>query len=336
MQPKFWRLFITLGLMGTVLIGTTLTAKTRAPKETPAPLPPPSPIVMVDHGTKKGVRHFVSSDTCIETPCIVTQYGAWQFPPEVVGNYVIRMGYVHANHYHPIALFQESTTLEQKLAERLLNRYPNRKVINLQQLVESGKTSTIYMYGILLQSEITEGDLIAVSFTDVHEPLNTTDYYYRFHRTGPMPDIDLALLYPLDFYHPNPGDAVQGTVGGAAISLSVGTNMDPEKKYNWFAKTMRAIRLNLFTGIITRKQLNTIAAGTVTRDRVDGFSGVGITVFEFVNAGYGINWFRTPHTFFPFVGIEVKHIYDFFRSLKPDSHSRWMKYIKEEQSRAHP
>ncbi len=175
--------------------------------------------------------------------------------------------------------------------------------------------------------------MIAVNFTDTKDPLNTKDYFYRFHRTGPVPDIDLALLYPLDYYHPNPGDAVQGTIGGAAISLSVGTNMDPGKKYNWFAKTMRAIRLNLFTGIITRKQLNTIAAGTVVRDRVDGFSGIGITLFEFVNAGYGINWIRTPHTFFPFVGIEVKHIYEFFRSLKPDSHSRWIKYIQEEKSR---
>jgi hypothetical protein len=281
----------------------------------------------------KAPRSFGPSEDCSSTPCIVTQHGAWQFPPDVVGRYAIRMGFVHENHYHPIELFQESTTLEQKMAERLLNRSPNRKAINLMHALESGKVTTVYAYGLLLQNDIKEGDLIAISLTDTKDPLQVTDYFYRFHRTGLVPDFDFTLLYPINFYHPNPGDQVQGTYGGAAFSFSVGTNMDPGKKNNWFVKGLRAVRLNLFMGLLTRKELANIPAGTIVQDKLDGFVGMGFTFFEFLNAGYGVNLVRSPHTFFPFVGLEVKHVYEFFRSLKPDTHSRWVRYMKEEAAR---
>lgn len=298
------------------------------------PVEPPAPMVQYDPGTKKGARNFVDSADCIETPCIITQHGAMKFAPEVVDHYMVRMGYVHDKVFRPIALFQESTTLEQKMAERLLNRYPNRKAINLMHMVESGNLSTIYVYGLLLQNNIGEGDLITISLTSITDPTQTKDYFYRFHRTGAVPDFDITLLYPLNYYHPNPGEQVQGTFGGAAFSFSVGTHMDPRKKYNWVAKGFRAVRLNLFLGVVTRKELTTVSTGTVTKDNADGFAGLGITLFEFLNAGYGVNMFRSPHTFFPFVGIEVKHVYEFFKSLKPDSHSRWVKYMKEEQNRS--
>lgn len=321
---------LILGLMGITLISFPLAAKSKKPVEPP---PTPAPTIQFDPGTKKGPRNFATSDDCVQTPCIITQHGAWQFAPEVVDHYMVRMGYVHEKVFRPIALFQESTTLEQKMAERLLNRYPNRNAVNLMHMVESGKISTIYVYGLLLQNDIGEGDLITISLTSNSDPTQTKDYFYRFHRTGAVPDFDITLLYPLNYYHPNPGEQVQGTFGGAAFSFSVGTHMDPRKKYNWFMKGMRALRMNLFLGVVTRKELTTVSTGTVTKDNADGFVGMGITLFEFLNAGYGVNMIRSPHTFFPFVGIEVKHVYEFFRSLKPDSHSRWVKYVKEEEQR---
>lgn len=318
-------------LFGLIILCTPpLAAKSKKAAE---PSPPPIPIVHYDAGSKKGARHFQDSADCVEMPCIITQHGAWQFSPEVVGHYMVRLGYVHDKVFRPIALFQESTTLEQKITERLLNRYPNRKAVNLMHMVESGKISTIYVYGLLLQNDIAEGDLITINFTNYADPTQTKDYFYRFHRTGAVPDFDITLLYPLSYYHPNPGEQVQGTFGGAAFSFSVGTHMDPRKKYNWVMKGFRAVRTNLFLGIITRKELHTISTDTVTKDNADGFVGFGITLFEFLNAGYGVNMIRSPHTFFPFVGIEVKHVYEFFKSLKPDSHSRWVKYMKEEQHR---
>jgi hypothetical protein len=326
------RVQILLGIV-IVSIATPVLARTSTKPKSDLNVPPPPPMVQIDAGTKKGAREFTDSVDCVETPCIITQHGAWKFAPEVVDHYLVRMGYVHEKVFRPIALFQESTTLEQKMAERLLNRYPNRKAINLMHMVESGSISTIYVYGLLLQNDITEGDLITISLISIADPTQTQDYFYRFHRTGAVPDFDITLLYPLNYYHPNPGEQVQGTFGGAAFSFSVGTHMDPRKKYNWFIKGLRALRTNLFLGVVTRKELTTVSTGTVTKDNADGFVGLGITLFEFLNAGYGVNMIRSPHTFFPFVGIEIKHVYEFFRSLKPDSHSRWVKYMKEEEKR---
>lgn len=330
MRPSYKKLVVYIVFWGVFCATSVHAAKSKKPVEPP---PAPVPSIQFDPGSKKGARDFSDSADCTETPCIITQHGAWQFSPEVVGHYSVRMGYVHDKVFRPIALFQESTTLEQKMAERLLNRYPNRKAINLMHMVESGIIPTIYAYGLLLQNDIGEGDLISISLTDMADPTRTKDYFYRFHRTGAVPDFDITLLYPLNYYHPNPGEQVQGTFGGAAFSFSVGTHMDPRKKYNWFVKGIRAVRTNLFLGVVTRKELHAISTGIVTKDNADGFVGLGITLFEFLNAGYGVNMFRSPHTFFPFVGIEIKHVYEFFKSLKPDSHSRWVRYMKEEQNR---
>lgn len=263
----------------------------------------------------------------------MTQHGAWRFDPAIVGAYRVTMGYLHDGTLRPILLFQESTTLEQMLGERVLNRYPNRKVINLMRMVETGTAQTIYMYGLLLQHDIAEGDPIVIGLTDLADDADTHDFYFRYHHTGAVPDIDLALLYPIDYFRPNPNGTIQGATAGIAFSFSVGSNMDPERQYGWARKILRAVRLNLFTGLLSRKELTPIGGDLVVRDRFDGFGGAGITLFDFLNAGYGINFVRSPHSFFPFVGVEVRHVFEFIRSLKPDTHSRWKKYLEEEAAR---
>lgn len=288
-------------------------------------------MVWFDRGTKKGPRTFQSVDGCVEMPCIVTQYGAWQFTDVVVARYRVEMSYFHEGSLHPIGIFQQSTTLEQKLGERLLNRHPNRKIVNLMQMVEQGKTPTIFMYGVLLQYEIRDGDPVIVRLTRFDDPTDVREYYFRYHKTGPVPDIDIALLYPIGYFHPNPNYTIQGATAGAAFSFSIGSHMDPERKYGWFRKALRAVRLNIFTGLVTRKELQPIGGDLVVSDSVDGFGGLGVTVFDFLNLGYGINFVRTPHSTFPFVGIEVKHVFEFLRSLKQDTHTKWEKYLREER-----
>ncbi|MBI4239067.1 MAG: hypothetical protein HY696_11730 [Deltaproteobacteria bacterium] len=291
----------------------------------------PTPAVLFDRGAKKKPRAFESVDRCVETPCIVTQHGAWQFAPSVVDAYRVEMSYFHEGSQRPIGLFQQSTTLEQKVAERLLNRHPNRKIVNLMQLVERGTAPTIFMYGVLLQYEIRDGDPVIVRLTRFADPTDVREYYFRYHKTGPVPDIDISLLYPIGFFHPNPNDAIQGATTGAAFSFSIGSHMDPERHYGWFRKSLRAVRLNLFTGLVTRKELKAMGGDLVVSDSVDGFGGIGLTVFDFLNLGYGINFVRTPHSTFPFVGIEVKHVFEFIRSLKQDTHTKWEKYLREER-----
>lgn len=298
-----------------------------------ASLPAPSELVQFDPGAKKGARNFQAIGHCVDKPCVITQHGAWRFDPAVVGTQRVTMGYIHDGTLRSILLFQESTTLEQMLGERVLNRYPNRKVINLMRMVETGTTQTIYMYGLLLQHDIAEGDPIVITLTDPANSTGTHDFYFRYHRTGVVPDIDLALLYPLDYFRPNPNGAIQGATAGIAFSFSVGSNMDPERQYGWARKILRAVRFNLFTGLLSRKELTPIGGDLVVRDRFDGFGGAGITLFDFLNAGYGINFVRSPHSFFPFVGVEVRHVFEFIRSLKPDTHSRWKRYLEEETAR---
>ncbi|MBI4366047.1 MAG: hypothetical protein HY543_04430 [Deltaproteobacteria bacterium] len=287
-----------------------------------------------DRGAKKGPRQFQSVETCVETPCVITQHGAWRFAPETVGRYRITMAYVHEGGQRPIELFQQSTSLEQKLGERILNRYPNRKVVNLMQMVEAGKVPIVYMYGILLQHDVDEGDLIAVRLTNSSKGIDAREFYFRYHKTGPIPDIDIAFLYPINFFNPNPGDIIQGAMGGVAFSFSVGTNMDPERRYSFLRKLVRAVRLNAFTGFLTRKELRTIGGDLIVSDAFDGFGGFGFTLFDFLNVGYGINLVRAPHATFPFVGLEVRHVFEFLRSLKRDTHTRWEKYLRHEAAAA--
>lgn len=332
MPRLFYRIgWICIPLIGSFAVSSPVFAARPAKSAAIAPAPPPE--VQYDRGEKKGARRFATTARCAELPCIVTQHGAWQFPPDVVGSYRIEMGYLHEGSLRPITLFQESTTLEQKLGERLFNRYPNRKVINLLRMVETRQIPTIYMYGILLQYDLAEGDPIVLRLTDRADPTQTHERYFRFHRTGSVPDIDLSLLYPINYFRPNPSNTIQGATAGAAFSFSVGTNMDPERHYGWAKKIFRAVRFNLFTGLINRKETKAIGGDLVVKDVFDGFGGAGITLFGFLNAGYGINFVRSPHSSFPFVGIEVRNVFEFLRTLKRDTHTRWEKYLQEEELR---
>lgn len=322
--------YLFSGICILFLAGGSVQAAKKIPK---TPLPPPDAFVMYDHGRKHGPRDFLPVGGCVETPCVVTQHGAWRFDPAVVGAYRVTMGTIHDGAYRPVGLFQQSTSLEQKLGERLLNRYPNRKIVNLTLMVETGNVPTLYMYGILLQYDIHEGDPVIITLIGLNDPTVVHEYYFRYHKTGPVPDIDLSLLYPVDFFHPNPGDTVQGATAGAAFSFSVGSNMDPERRYSWFKKIARAVRFNLFLGLLTRKELRTIGGDLVVRDAMDGFGGAGLTFFDFLNVGYGVNFVRSPRSTFPFVGLEVRHVFEFIRSLKRDTHTRWEKYLLEEAGR---
>lgn len=293
-----------------------------------------SALVEFDRGEKKGERLFRGADGCHTKPCVITQHGALRFHATVPTRYRVEMGYIHGGAYRPIDLFQQSTSLEQKLGERLLNRHPNRKIVNLSRMVERGDLNTVYVYGLRLQYEMAQGDPLVVRLTHLARPQEVHEYYFRYHHAGVRADLDLAFLYPINFFYPNPNDTIQSANAGIAFSLSAGTNMDPEHRYSWFSKIMRSVRLNMFAGVINRRVLGDIAGDRVIQDDADGFGGLGFTFFDFLIAGYGINIFHTPRSAFPFVGIEFRHALDFIRSLKSDTHTKWEHYLEAEQGRA--
>jgi hypothetical protein len=258
-----------------------------------------------DRGSKAGTRHFQVADACLDTPCVVTQHGAWQFGPSVTDRYRIELGYVHEGSYRSLDIVQQSTTLEERLGERLLNRYPNRKVINLARTVERGDTQVIYIYGLRLQYDLSEGDPLVVRLVHVKDAKDVLEYYFRYHHDGAQPDLDLAFLYPLNIFHPNPGGNIKRSDAGVAFSLSVARTMDPEQHYSWVRKMFRAVRLNMFAGVINRGIVQRTAGDAVIRDRMDGFAGLGVTAFDFFFVGYGVNLIRSPHAGFPFQSFQV-------------------------------
>ncbi len=270
----------------------------------------------------------------METPCIITEWGAIRVSRQVAKNYQIEMGALHRGIFQSIVIFQESTSLEQKISGRIFSQKPNRKIVNLEQLIETGNTSTIYMYGLLLQYDLDEGDLIAIRLRSKRNPDRTEDYYFRYHNSGLKFDIDIAFVQPVNIFNPNPGGIIQAAYSTAALSFSVARAMDPEKKYSLLSKMTRAVRFNLFLGLLLRKDVEPFNGDNITKEFFDGFGGLGITVFDFLAFGYGGNFVKSPHTTFPFVGLEIRHLMEFIGSLKKDTHSRWQGYLKEEMGKA--
>lgn len=293
-------------------------------------------MVEYDRGEKGGERRFVPADRCLETPCIVTQWGAIRFPPGIEKTHQVRLGALHRGVFHPILLFQESTTLEQKLSGRILNRKPNRKIVNLEDLITKGGTNTIFMYGLLLQEDLDEGDVLALQLVSVKKPSEVRDYYFRYHHTGVQFDVDLAFVQPINTFHPNPGGAIQAAYSTAALSFSFGGSMDPERRYHLLGKITRAVRFNLMAGLLLRRDVVAVNGDNITKDYFDGFGGAGLTFFDFLAVGYGGNFVRSPHTTFPFVGLELRHFLEFLRSLKKDTHTRWRRYLAEEMAKSPP
>ena len=289
--------------------------------------------VEYDRGAKHKDRVYLPAEACVHSPCIITQWGAIRIPKGIATTHRVEIGAMHRGMFQSLALFQESTSLEQKLSERIFNRKPNRKIVNLERLAEQGKTEAIFLYGVLLQHELDEGDLLALQLTSLRNPSQVEEYFFRYHHDGAKFDLDMAFVQPINIFNPNPGGIVQAAYSTAALSFSVARAMDPEKHYSLPSKMVRAVRGNLFLGLLLRKDVQSFNGDNITAEFFDGFGGLGVTVFDFLAFGYGGNFIRSPHTTFPFVGLEVRHLTEFIRTLKADTHTRWQKYLKEEMAK---
>ncbi|MBI4373893.1 MAG: hypothetical protein HY542_03350 [Deltaproteobacteria bacterium] len=239
-----------------------------------------------DRGTKGGDRSWLPAGGCTSRPCVITEWGAIRVPKKMAENHRIEVGGLHRGAFRSIALFQESSSFEQKLSERIFNRQPNRKIVDLEQLVETGKTNTLYMYGLLLQYEFDEGDLLALKFTSLKNPSKVNEYYFRYHNQGLKWDIDFAFIQPINIFHPNPGGVLRAAYSTGALSFSFARAMDPNKQYSLLSKAMRAVRFNLFTGVLLRREVTPFNGDNIVEDRIDAFGGLGITFFDFLALGY--------------------------------------------------
>ncbi len=290
-------------------------------------------LIVYDKGLNESGREYVSAENCLSRPCTITENGAIQFSGKASENFRISLGSLHKGSYRSIHLFQESTTFEQKVSERIFVRKPNRKIVDLPQLIQTGRTNTIFMYGLLLQYEFDEGDLVTVQLIPRDSKAESKEYYFRYHQSETRFDIDIAFVQPINYFAPNPRDIIQAAYSTAALSFSFAKSMDPDVEYNLFSKIMRAVRFNIFTGLLVRTDVADYNNDKISKDYFDGFVGVGLTAFGFLAAGYGVNMVQSPHAGFPFVGIELNHLAEFLRSLRQDTHTRWQNYLDLESTK---
>jgi len=285
--------------------------------------------ITYDRGGREGPREFVSAKRCQESPCVVTQDGAIKISPQFVSDYQVSLGLIHDGLYRPVHLFQQSSTLDERLSERLFNTQQNRKIFDLSRSIEEGKTEVIHLYGLRLHYDIEEGDPLILTLTSQENVRDYKSSYFRYHQEGLIWDLDLALIQPVDTLRSDSGELVQGSTISIAFSLSLGSYMDPEVPYRWRSKILHAWRANLFLGLLSRR----VVDDSIVVEQIDGFVGGGLTLLDFFIVGAGVNTSRSPHSVFPFVGLEVNHVYKFLRSLKRSTHEEWLQYQEQERKR---
>lgn len=288
-------------------------------------------LVHYDRGSKRGARVFQSARNCHTKPCVVSRYGAIRLSGEAQKNYTTALELVHQGEVKSISLFQAASKLDDKLSERLFYRRQNRKIFNLEEALNSGQTDVIYVYGIDLHHNIDEADVIALTLRHVKNPKDTRHFYFRHHHDGPDWDIDVAVMTPVKFFHPNPGKVVRGATASPAFSLTLGWYANPEKELTFMKKFLHAWKFNLASGVLVRRELVNRTVDQYVDTKFDAFFGGGLTLLDFVNVGYGINLIRTPRATFPYVGIEVRHAYEFIRSLRQSTNKKWRRYLKKQQ-----
>lgn len=289
------------------------------------------PKVLYSIGPDKVVHGFQEASGCRLTPCLVNKYAAIRLPQNLKKHYTIELGYLHHDTHQSLAFFQSASTLDERLGERIFNKEQNRRVFNLENAVNAGQTDTIYLYGIRLHYEFNEGDVLVLTLTNNKRPNQSYEYYFRYHVPGPIWDLDVALLFPVNYFKPNPGSIVRSGRVALGVSYSLGWYMNPEEKYPFLRKFLYAWKFNVVGGLMTRQEVvNFTPTDRIVDTKFDVFVGGGFTFLDIVTGGYAVNLIREPRAAFPFVGIETKALYDLIRSTKRNTGKKWQRYLERQ------
>jgi len=288
--------------------------------------------IYYSRGHRKNDTTYKSANACVKVPCVVSQKGKIKFNRAITEKYAVEIGVVNKGKYASYSINQTPVDKDDHMSERVLQRKLNKKVLNIDQALYTGKLDVVYVYGLLLEYPMYEGDLIVVALTDPTNILNKYYYYFRYHRDGVIFDFDVAIINPIDVFWPNPNNRLKGTDLTAGLSFSWGWNMDPEKKYNFLRKFLHCWKFNITTGVMRRNQENIVGADRVGRNYIDGFIGGGLTFLNIINGGFAVNMARSPHAVFPYVGVELKSLFNLFQSLGKSRNKKWEEYIRQEQN----
>ncbi len=291
----------------------------------------PTPKLDYAVGATKYDQNFLDAASCQFSPCVINKFAAIKLDHKIKSRYAVELGYWHDHAYQPLSLFQAASTLDEQFSERLFNKKPNRQIFNLENAVNKGATDTIFLYGIKLQYSMDEGDVIIVTLKDINNPANVYEFYFRYHVPGPIWDLDVALIFPVNYFKPNPAAVIRSSRVALGVSYSLGWYMDPEKHYSFGRKFLYSFKANIVGGALTRQEVVTYVAGDrIVDTKFDGFVGGGFTFLDFFTAGYGVNLFRSPHASFPFIGIETQKLYELIKSTKRNTGKKWKRYLEKQ------
>lgn len=275
-------------------------------------------------GKRKTETPLYSAIACSRIPCVLSQRGRIKFSEEILGKYAVEIGVVHNGLYSSVAYHQTEIESKDELPERVLNKKYNKKILNLEQALSARRFDTIYVYGILLEYPLATGDLLVVTLTDPDDVRQKYYYYFRYHKDGAKIDADVALINPISTFWPNSGKRLKSAGLTAGLSLSWGWDMDPEKKYNFMRKALFAWKPNVTVGVLRRSEID--------HNYLDGFVGGGFTVLNVISGGIGVNVARSPHAAFPYVGVELRNLFDILKSLGKNRSKKWEEYITAQQN----
>lgn len=280
-------------------------------------------------GSQQEEAGFHSAKGCFKMPCVISQKGKIRFDDELLNSHSVELGVVHDGIFSSIAIHQTASGANDRISERLFNKRNNRKVLNLESSLRDGKFNTVHIYGVLLQYTLDEGDLIVVTVKKKNDLTQQDQYYFRFHRDGVQLDVDFAVVHPIGVFWPGNSNLKGADLTGG-LSLSWGWNMDPDRKYGTLNKMMHAFKLNFTTGLLNRSVVKTVNNDQTVQGQIDGYAGGGLTFMDFITAGIGINFLRSPHAAFPYVGAELGKMFDLIQSLRKSRNRQWEEYVKEE------
>ncbi len=285
--------------------------------------------VWFDRGGEGDQRVFRRATECIVVPCVVTDDGAIRFNRMPERNLRVDFYLVHDRSVTRIDYFEKRTSKDYQTLERALQLRRNRAVWSLARRLEHGDLDTLYVSGVKRQYKLREGDVIVLEAYDEDDRSDVFTAYFRVHRHGLRLKLDFALVVPINAVRlPKPTPDWESGALGAAGTLQLRRNKDPEVDYSVLGNLWMSLHPTLFLGL-TRRDFEAPDGDTQS----DLFAGVGLTFFDFLFVGWGTNLFQSPHFSQPFVGVHLRNAVEYFSDVDRRSPERWDDYMEREKER---
>lgn len=288
--------------------------------------------VEFDRGRGSGLREFQSADRCMTTPCVVTHDGAIRFRFDPGEPVEIDAAFLHEGNVSPILLFEKREREDYAVFERIFHPHRNKRTWDIRSRIERHELETLYLFGLTQQYRIDDGDPIVIEVRSLREPSQTRQYFFRYYATGTQLGCDVAIVFPLNVYPPPEEDTTIRYLGPAfALTVSVGWNMDPERRYTPLVKLAHALHPVVIAGVLSRDVLRDSASDDVWQ--MDLLLGGGLQFLDFLVLGYGASVIHEPRVGAALLGLNLAALGRVLDRLNDTRSADWDAYLNAEKRR---